>query len=189
MTEPAPRNSNALKKAWGNQVEYSGGIGGGAQRHSHIPELRERRIGHYALDCRSARWRPSAMNNAVIAPITMTKDKAASDNSNRCDMRATMKIPAVTMVAAMDQRGYRRRAFHRVRQPDMQWRKLRRLAHRADEQQDADRGHERPIRKATPTATLASFRRFGKHLRVIEASRNKPGSARCRAESPDRQRG
>src|ERR1700716_4002859 len=42
----------------------------------------------------------SAMNNAVIAPITMTKDRAASDNSNKCDMRATMKIPAVTMVAA-----------------------------------------------------------------------------------------
>src|ERR1700684_1649620 len=40
------------------------------------------------------------MNSAVIAPITMTQDSAASDISNRCDMRATMKMPAVTMVAA-----------------------------------------------------------------------------------------
>ena len=30
----------------------------------------------------------------------MTKDSAASDISNKCDMRATMNMPAVTMVAA-----------------------------------------------------------------------------------------
>ena len=35
-----------------------------------------------------------------MAPITMTKFNAVSDNSNRGDMRATMKMPAVTMVAA-----------------------------------------------------------------------------------------
>ena len=40
------------------------------------------------------------MNSAVIAPMTITKDSAVSDNSNSGDMRATMKIPAVTMVAA-----------------------------------------------------------------------------------------
>src|SRR6202795_5335434 len=42
----------------------------------------------------------SAMNNAVSAPITITNDSAVSDSSNSGDMRATMKIPAVTMVAA-----------------------------------------------------------------------------------------
>ena len=40
------------------------------------------------------------MKKAVIAPIAMTTDKAVVDISNRGDMRATMKIPAVTMVAA-----------------------------------------------------------------------------------------
>src|SRR5665811_508433 len=40
------------------------------------------------------------MNSAVIAPITITNDSAVSDNANSGDMRATMKIPAVTMVAA-----------------------------------------------------------------------------------------
>src|SRR5574343_1255570 len=40
------------------------------------------------------------MNSAVMAPITMTKDKAVVDNSNSGDIRETMKIPAVTMVAA-----------------------------------------------------------------------------------------
>ena len=40
------------------------------------------------------------MNSAVIAPITRTTDRAVSDSSYSGDMRATMKMPAVTMVAA-----------------------------------------------------------------------------------------
>ena len=40
------------------------------------------------------------MNSAVIEPITSTKFSAASDSSNSGDMRVTMKMPAVTMVAA-----------------------------------------------------------------------------------------
>jgi hypothetical protein len=40
------------------------------------------------------------MKSAVIAPITSTNDSAVSDSSNSGDIRATMKIPAVTIVAA-----------------------------------------------------------------------------------------
>ncbi len=40
------------------------------------------------------------MNSAVVPPITMMKLSAVSDSSNSGDMRATMKMPAVTMVAA-----------------------------------------------------------------------------------------
>src|SRR5271154_6593378 len=40
------------------------------------------------------------MNSVVIAPMIVTNDNAVSDNSNSGDMRVTMKIPAVTMVAA-----------------------------------------------------------------------------------------
>ena len=40
------------------------------------------------------------MNSAVMAPITSTTFSAASDSSNSGDMRATMKMPAVTIVAA-----------------------------------------------------------------------------------------
>src|SRR3990172_1840067 len=42
----------------------------------------------------------NAMKNAVTPPITSTTDSAVSDSSNSGDMRATMKMPAVTMVAA-----------------------------------------------------------------------------------------
>ncbi|MNS68273.1 hypothetical protein D3C72_1015520 [compost metagenome] len=40
------------------------------------------------------------MNSAVMAPITRMKLRAVSLSSNSGDMRATMKMPAVTMVAA-----------------------------------------------------------------------------------------
>src|SRR5215470_593400 len=40
------------------------------------------------------------VKNAVVAPITRTTLSAVSDSSNNGDMRATMKMPAVTMVAA-----------------------------------------------------------------------------------------
>ena len=40
------------------------------------------------------------MKNAVVAPITSTNDSAVDEYSNSGDMRATMKMPAVTMVAA-----------------------------------------------------------------------------------------
>src|SRR5438067_2665245 len=42
----------------------------------------------------------SAMESAVMAPITNTTERAVSLNSYKGDMRATMKMPAVTMVAA-----------------------------------------------------------------------------------------
>ena len=41
-----------------------------------------------------------AMNSAVVAPITVTNDSAVSESSNSGLMRATMKMPAVTIVAA-----------------------------------------------------------------------------------------
>ena len=40
------------------------------------------------------------VKKAVVAPTNSTKSSAACDISNSGDMRATMKMPAVTMVAA-----------------------------------------------------------------------------------------
>src|SRR5258706_7544718 len=41
-----------------------------------------------------------AMKKQVMAPITMTNESAACESSKSGDMRATMKMPAVTIVAA-----------------------------------------------------------------------------------------
>src|SRR5271166_580401 len=42
----------------------------------------------------------SPMKKAVVAPMINTIDSAVSDSSNSGDILATMKMPAVTMVAA-----------------------------------------------------------------------------------------
>jgi len=41
-----------------------------------------------------------AMKSAVMAPIAITTESAVCESSNSGDMRATMKMPAVTIVAA-----------------------------------------------------------------------------------------
>src|SRR3954471_22562455 len=41
-----------------------------------------------------------AIDKAVTDPITKTTERAVSDSSYSGDMRATMKMPAVTIVAA-----------------------------------------------------------------------------------------
>ena len=77
------------------------------------------------------------MNSAVVAPITTTKCSASGDIWKSGDIRATMKMPAVTMVAAWI------RAEIGVG-PSMESGShtcngnLRRLAHGAEEQADAD---------------------------------------------------
>src|SRR5947199_9133954 len=42
----------------------------------------------------------NAMKKAVMAPMTITNESAASESSKSGDMRATMKMPGVTIVAA-----------------------------------------------------------------------------------------
>src|SRR5882757_3225818 len=42
----------------------------------------------------------SPMKKAVVEPMMSTNDSAVSDSSNSGDILATMKMPAVTMVAA-----------------------------------------------------------------------------------------
>src|SRR5260364_145147 len=40
------------------------------------------------------------INNAVVAPTDIINDKVDSDSSNNGDIRVTIKMPAVTIVAA-----------------------------------------------------------------------------------------
>src|ERR1700752_4897417 len=50
------------------------------------------------MSCCTSPSRP--VKNAVSAPMVMTTDRAVCDSSNSGDVRATMKCPAVTIVAA-----------------------------------------------------------------------------------------
>jgi hypothetical protein len=50
ITEPAPRNSSALKKAWVNRWNIAGLVGADAGGEEHVAELRAGRIGDHPLD-------------------------------------------------------------------------------------------------------------------------------------------
>src|SRR4051812_24912728 len=99
ITEPAARNSSALKNAcvirWNTATEY-------ADAPSATVMYPSCERVEYATTRLMSFWMMprKPMNSAVIAPITITNESAVSDSSNSGDMRATMKMPAVTMVAA-----------------------------------------------------------------------------------------
>src|SRR3954462_15153659 len=99
ITEPAARNSSALKKAcvirWNTATLYADAPSATVMYPScDSVEYATTRLMSFWMMPR----RP--MTRDVMAPITRMKDSAVSLSSNSGDMRATMKMPAVTMVAA-----------------------------------------------------------------------------------------
>ena len=77
------------------------------------------------------------MKNAVVAPMISTVDKRGFGQLEQRRHARDHEDAGRHHRCSMDQRGDRRRTFHRVRQPDVQGH-LRRLTHRTDEQADAD---------------------------------------------------
>src|SRR6476660_7855014 len=99
ITEPAARNSNALKNAcvirWNTATEYADAPSATVMYPScDSVEYATTRLMSFWMMPRKP------MNRAVIAPMTRMNYSPVSDSSTSGDMRATMKMPAVTMVAA-----------------------------------------------------------------------------------------
>ena len=121
------------------------------------------------------------MNSAVIAPITSTKDSAVSRQLEQRRHARHHEDAGRHHRGGVDQRRDRRRAFHRIGQPDVQ-RELRRLAHRADEQADADRGQQRasrwPAGRSRPATAC-----LGEHLARSRACRSRRDQADAEQEA------
>src|SRR3954465_15071961 len=99
ITEPAARNSSALKKAcvirWNTATEYADAPSATVMYPScDSVEYATTRLMSFWMMPRKP------MKRAVMAPMIITKDSAVSDSSNSGDIRVTMKMPAVTIVAA-----------------------------------------------------------------------------------------
>ena len=129
-------------------MEEGARVGRGADGHDHVADLRHRRVGDDAFDVRDDE-----------------ADRARDQQRHAADDRADVgrgrrpleeRVQAPDQVDAgghhrrrVDQRGDRRRALHRVREPRVQ-RYLRGLRERADEDQD----HRRDERRVVPGERL-----------------------------------
>ena len=132
------------------------------------------------------------MKSAVIAPMTSTNDSAVSRQLEQRRHARHHEDAGGHHRRGVDQRRDRRRAFHRIRQPDVQ-RHLRRLAHRADEQADADHASiSRPRRAAAGSRSSApaiagALREHRPRSRAMPKSGTRsPAMPRRKPKSPTR---
>ena len=153
-----------LEERVGHQVEHRDRVGRSAQRDGHVAQLRQRRVGDHALDV--------GLDDAQEAHEQRGDGTDDQDEVQRGVRQFEQRRHARHHEDAgrhhrrgVDQRGDGCWAFHRVRQPDVQ-RELRRLAHRTDEQADADHGDQHPVRAGE--AQRAEFLRLSEDLGVVE---------------------
>ena len=128
-----------LEEGVREQVEDRRAIGADAERHEHVAELRAGRIGDDALD-------------VVLHEADGRREEGGDGADEGHDGQRRVRQLEQRRQArhhehagghhgrGVDERRDRGRAFHGVRQPGVQ-QELRRLAHRAHEQQQADHGH------------------------------------------------
>ena len=147
-----------LEEGVGEEVEDARRIDPCPERDEHVAELRAGRIGDDALDVVLDEADGRREERGERADDRAPSVIANGDASNSGDRRATMKTPAVTMVAAWISARDRGRALHRVRQPGVE-RHLRRLAHGAHEQQQADHGHRVVLAAEEADGRVARARR------------------------------
>ena len=139
MTEPEPRKSSALKKAWGEQVKRSRDIAAYAEDGDHEAKLTDRGVSQHALD-------------VVLCDGNSRAQECGDGTDDGDDLKCTttlagdLKQREETQGEEDARRDHRGRvnhgrdrgwAFHRIREPDMQ-RELRALANRATKNQQAD---------------------------------------------------
>ena len=149
ITLPAARNSSALKKACVNRWKIAAvdrerrarSRPPRAERQEHEPELADGRVREDALQV-GLRQRDERGEQRRDPADPRDRSICASGAQREQRRAAGEQVDAGRHHRrGVDQRRDRRRAFHRVRQPDVQ-RELRRLADRPAEQQQA-RGRER----------------------------------------------
>ena len=163
------KEQQGFKEGVGHHMEHGHGVGRRAQRHGHIAELRQGGIGHHALDV-----------------VLNCAEKAHKQRGNRADDHDDAQGGAAQFVnrrharhhkqtggnhgCRVNQRGNRRRAFHRVGQPHVQ-RELGGFTHRADKQQQAGYGNQRPLHARNQLdGGVLHLRQIGEHVGVAQAA-------------------
>ena len=128
----------------GHQVEHGDRVGGRTECHGHVAELRQGRVSDHALDVvlddaqeaheqRGDRTDHQHEGQRGVGQFEQRRHARHHEDTGGDHGRG------------VDQCGDRGRAFHRIRQPDVQ-RELGRFAHRADEQADTGDRQQHPVR-------------------------------------------
>ena len=129
----------ALEEGVRHQVEDRGDPGPGPDRGGHVAKLREGGVGDDALDVVLGEGDRRGHEGGEGADDGHDQHRGFGADEDRVAAGAHVDAGGDHR-RRVDQGGDRGRAFHRVRQPDVQ-RELGALAAGADEEQDADQGH------------------------------------------------
>ena len=151
-------------------MEAAGGECADAERQEHVAQLRHRRIGKHAFDI--------VLNQANRCREDGRQRAHDRDHFHRLRSQHEQRVRARHHVntggdhgGRMDERRYRRRAFHGIRQPDIQ-RKLRRFAAGSEEQQQAGRLNQH------------AQVRVGDNLPGVRAGQRRDVGKLCRSKYP-----
>ena len=158
------QEQQGLEESVRHQVEHRHRVGRGAQGHGHVAQLRQGGIRHHALDV--------VLNDA---------QKAHEQRRDRADHQHKVQRGVAEFIegrhaghhedarrhhgGGVNQGGDGGGTFHGVGQPHMQG-ELRALAHGADEQANADHGHQHPV--GAGEAQLAQLAGFGKGFSIVQ---------------------
>ena len=150
-------------------MEHRNRVSRSAQGHGHIAQLRQSRISHHALDVvlnhaqkahEECRNRAHHHNHAQSGGAEFIHRRHARHHKQACRYHGSR----------VNQSRNRCRAFHRIGQPHMQ-RKLRRLTHCADKQQQTGYRHQRPLHaREKLDGGMLHIGQIGKHIRIAQAA-------------------
>ena len=156
-----PEEQHRLEEGVGQQVEHRHRIDADTGGHEHVAQLRTGRIGDHALDVvlhEAHRRREEGRDGADIDDDHLRFRSELEDRRHPADK----EHPRRHHGRRVDEGRDRCRAFHRVRQPRVQD-ELRRLAHRANEQQEGDQVRGVPVCPEEGQLRLGQLGRGGEH--------------------------
>ena len=163
---PRRQEQQRLEERVREQMENAGRIGRSAERHGHVAELGQGRIGDDLLDVvgHQADQPHREGGDAADQQDQVERDLAALEQRGQARHHEDARRHHG---GGMDHRRDRGRTFHRIGQPDMQ-RHLCRLAHGTNEQEQADQAQH--TQAGERRQLLCQRLALGEHGGIVQAT-------------------
>ena len=151
-------------------MEHASAVGSHAAGNEHVGQLADGRIGHHPLDVGLRERDGGGKERCDRAYYRNDRQRRGRQGKQGIATRQH-KHARRHHGSRVDKRAHRGGAFHGVRQPHMQ-RKLGRLAHRAAEQQQADKRWRADRIAAQGKGHALKHSSLGQHIRIMQAAKN-----------------